>query len=223
MKSVLITLVVIIILAGGGYAGWYYFIKKSPEGGTCTNANRCETGLKCINKTCSSGKTGSTCAKTADCTSVHCVNSVCTEGKKGDACATYKDCDKSLFCKKSVCSEPPSYSQYFDKISIGKIKQGMPPGPDNPIIATTEFKSTDAVEIDFTGVKSTTNGGIYADVADQTSGEIVVSNSSANQKLEGQDRGFGMGLPGGTPNGEYDLNVYYNNELILSTQIKVIS
>jgi hypothetical protein len=221
MKSVLITLVVIIVLASGGYAGWFYLIKKSPEGGTCTSQNRCEEGLKCINKTCSSGKTGSACAQTTDCTSKHCVNSTCTEGKKGDTCATYKDCDKNLFCKKSACSEPPSYSQYFDKISIGKIKQGTPPGPNNPIIPASEFKNTDAIEVDFVGVKPTTNGAIYGEVVDQTTGEIILSNSSDNQKLEGQNRGFGMGLPSATPAGEYDLNVYYNNELILATQIKV--
>ena len=56
--------VIIVVLAAGG-AGWYFFIRKSAEGGSCTSDSRCQTGLKCANKICSSGKIGSTCAGTS--------------------------------------------------------------------------------------------------------------------------------------------------------------
>lgn len=244
-KSFVISIVVLVILALG-FLGWQSLSKKSAEGESCKFEKNCQTGLKCINNICSSGKAGSAClSKTdcltlfcvegkctegkkgdacvtkADCLTNYCVNSKCTEGKKDDVCLTYKDCEKGLFCQKGVCSEPPSYSQYFDRIVISKMKSGMPPGPDNIPIPTTEFKTTDAIEIDLVGVKSTTIGEFYYEVVDQVTGEVVFTTSGYKQKLEGGNTGTGSDLPRVVGEGEFDLNIYYNDEMVYTTTIKV--
>lgn len=244
-KSFVIPIIILVILVLG-FLGWEFLLKKSAEGGDCKSEKDCQTGLKCINNICSSGKAGSPCvAKTdcltsfcvegrctegekgdfcvskTDCLTNYCVNSKCTEGKKNDACLTYKDCEKGLFCKKEVCSEPPSYSQYFNKIVISKMKLGMPPGPNNIPVPTTEFKTTDAIEIDFVGVKSTTVGEFYYEAADLVTGEVVFTTSGYRQTLKGMDTGTGSDLPNKVGEGEFDLNIYYNDELIYTTTIKV--
>lgn len=202
MKKIIIAIFVIIILIVLGFGGWYFFLRKLPEGAVCKSIESCETGLKCVNQICSSGKSGSACVNKTDCLTPfcvegkcaegkrndpcitksdcltdYCINGKCTEGKKDDACSTYKDCEKGLFCKKGVCSEPPSYSQYFNKIVISKMKLGIPPGPNNIPVTTTEFKTTDAIEIDFGGVKSTTKGEAYYEVINPITGEVAFTSS----------------------------------------------
>jgi hypothetical protein len=222
MKKVLIALVIILILAGLGFAGWYFLIRKSTGGGTCTSDQKCVSGLKCVSKICSSGKAGSVCSAKADCTTNFCVNSKCTEGKVNDACKTYQDCQTGFRCLKSVCSNPPSYTKYLDKIQISKINPGSGPGPNNPETVTTEFKNTDAIEVDLIGVKSTTIGDFYYNFVDPTTGEIIRTskNEIGIQQLEGQDRGTGTALSNLIP-GKYEFDIYFNNELIYSTEITV--
>jgi hypothetical protein len=244
-KSFIIPIIILVILALG-FLGWQSLAKKSAEGGSCKSDNNCQTGLRCINNICSSGKAGSVCVNKTDCltpfcvegkcaegkrgdsciTKVdcltnYCVNGKCTEGKKDDTCSTYKDCEKGLFCKKEVCSEPPSYSQYFNKIVVSKMKVGMPPGPNNIPVPTTEFKTTDAIEIDLVGVKQTTIGEFYYEAVDQVTGEVVFTTSGYKQKLEGRDTGTGSDLPRILGKGEFDLNIYYNDEMVYTTTIKI--
>ena len=196
MKKIIIIISIIVILAVLGLGGWYFFLRKLPEGAACKSAENCETGLKCANKICSSGKADS-------------------------ACLTYKDCEKGLFCKKEICSEPPSYSQYFSKIVISKMKVGMPPGSDNMPVETNEFKTGDAIEIDFTGVKPTTKGQVYYEVINPITGEVAFTSSGYKMKLEGRDIGTGSDLPRIVGEGEFDLNIYYNDEIVYTTTIKV--
>lgn len=219
MKAAVWAIVIIVILAGLGFGGWYYFFKKSPEGGTCQNASRCEQGLKCINKTCSSGKVGSTCSQKSDCQSGFCVNSTCTEGKEGNTCATYKDCESGLLCTKSACAKKPDYSKYFEKVTISKMKPGMPPGPNNPTIATTAFTKQDAIEVDFGGVKTTTVGSYYFEFVNSTTGEVAMTTKGLmDTRFEGRDTGSGTDF-GNMASGEYDLNVYFKDELVYSVVI----
>lgn len=220
MKKIFIVPIAILVILVLGFLGWQSLSKKSVEGGSCKSEKNCQAGLKCINNICSSGKAGSVCLSKADCLTPFCVNGKCTEGKKDDACLTYKDCEKGLFCKKEVCSEPPSYSQYFDRIVISKMKM-EPPGPNNIPVPTTEFKTTDAIEIDLAGVKSTTIGELYYEALDPVTGEILFTTSGRKQKVEGRDIGTGSDLPRVVGKGEFELNIYYNNELVYTTAIKV--
>ncbi len=222
MKKIIIAIFIIVLLVALGFGGWYFFLRKLPEGVACKSVENCETGLKCVNKTCSSGNTGSSCEAKTDCKTNFCITNKCTEGKKSDVCLTYRDCGKGLFCKQGICVEPPSYSQYFNKIVVSKMKLGMPPGPNNIPVPTTEFKTTDAIEIDFVGVKSTTIGEFYYEAIDQVTGEVVFTSSGYKQKLEGRDTGTGSDLPRVVGKGEFDLNIYYNDEIVYTTTIKVI-
>jgi len=247
MKKVIWVIVVVIVLVALGFGGWYLFLKKSFEGGACSADSKCQTGLKCVNKICSSGKVGSVCANKddcqtgfcvngkctegkigdncstkTDCKTGFCVNTKCTEGKLGDACTTYKDCNAGLLCIKGTCSQKPDYSKYFDKVTISKMKPGMPPGPKNPTTPTTTFNAaTDAIEVDFVGVKPTTVGPYYFEIVKSTTGEVAKSTKNEMEtKFNGRDTGSGTDL-GNVEPGEYDLNIYYNNELVYSTQITV--
>lgn len=220
MKKIINTIFVIVIIMVIGVGAWYFFMRKLPEGAVCNGGN-CETGLKCLNKICSSGIAGSSCEAKTDCKSNFCVNNKCTEGKKDNVCLTYKDCETGLFCKKGTCSEPPSYSQYFSKIVVSKMKVGTPPGPDNLPVITTEFKTTDALEIDFIGVKSTTIGKAYYEVIDQVTGEVLFSSSGYKIDMQGRDIGTGSDLPRSVGEGVFDLNIYYNDELIYTTVITI--
>lgn len=196
MNKVLIVVIVVVVLAAAGFAGWYFFMKKSAEGGGCRNEVQCEQGLKCVKKICSSGKVSS-------------------------GCVTYKDCAEGLICTKSICTQKPDYTKYFEKVIISKIKPGSGPGPDNPETVTSTFTTADAIEMDFVGVKATTVGEFYYEIVDSTSGEI--SRSSKNEQaleLSGQDRGTGTSLDNVTP-GQYDLNIYFKDELVYSTTITV--
>lgn len=241
-----IWLLIIVLLVIVGAAGWYFFLKKTPEGGVCTTTTKCATGLTCANKICSSGNTGSACERkdqcknnnycvnnkcseglrgdscTAkiDCQTDYCVNGKCTEGKKNDTCITYKDCGIGLFCTKGLCTISPDYTKYFSKIVISKMKPGLPPGPNNPRTVTSNFKTTDAIEIDFYGVKPTTIGEFYFDIVNPITGEVAKTTKGLmEQKLNGQNRGAGTDLQIKT--GQYDLNIYFKNELVYNTQITI--
>jgi hypothetical protein len=216
-----LAIIIILVILVLGFLGWQFLFKKSTEGGSCNFEKNCQAGLKCINNICSSRKAGSVCVSKTDCLTPFCVNGKCTEGKKDDVCLTYKECEKGLFCEKGICSEPPSYSQYFDKIVVSKMKLGMPPGPNNISVPTAEFKTTDAIEIDFVGVKSIAKGEVYYEAIDLITGEVVFTSSSYKIKLEGRDTGTGSDLPRAVGTGEFDLNIYYNDEVVYTTMIKI--
>lgn len=244
-KVILPIALLIFLLGASGIGGWYLFLKKNPEGGSCKSDSRCESGLKCVSGVCSSGKAGSVCSQKADCQTEFCVNGkctegakgdactqktecktnfcvngVCTEGKKEDACVTYRDCEKTLLCQKGVCTARPDYTKYFTKIIVSKMKAGMPPGPNNIPTPTTTFTTKDAIEVDFRGVKSTTVGSYYFEIVDSVTGEVGHTTKWMNAKLEGRDTGSGTDLQMLVP-GTYDLNVYFKEELIYTTQITV--
>lgn len=168
--------------------------QPAKEGQSCSAAQTCETGLKCISNVCSSGKTGS-------------------------ACSTYKDCSTGLFCMKSVCSNPPSYAKYFSKITISKMKQGLPPGPNNVPVPSTEFKTADAVEIDVS-VRSGVSGTLYYELVNLTTGITEISSIDNKQKVRQGNWGTGFGIPNELV-GEFDLNVFYNDELVYTVPIKI--
>jgi len=215
--KVITVIIVLLLLVIMGFGGWYFFLKKSPEGGACVNEQKCEQGLKCLNKICSSGKVGSSCAQKSDCQSQFCAKNLCTEGKKDNVCATYKDCQSGLLCVKSVCATPPDYSKYFTKIIVSKMKVGSPPGPNNVPEPTTQFKTTDAIEVDMEIKSSDVKGEFYYSVVDSKTGEIGFSQQK--QQIDGQSRGTGSDLP--VPPGEYDLNVYFNDELVYTVPITI--
>lgn len=169
--------------------------KPSQEGEACGAKKVCVEGLKCISEACSSGKIGS-------------------------VCANYKDCQSGLYCVKSVCSNPPSYKKYFSKITISKMKQGMPPGPNNMPVPTTEFKTTDAVEIDVVASKEAVDGTFYYELVNATTGETEMTSMAYKQKVIQGNWGTGFGIPGGLE-GDYDLNIYFNEELIFTTSITI--
>jgi hypothetical protein len=101
------------------------------------------------------------------------------------------------------------------------MKIGIPPGPNNIPIPTTEFKTTDGIEIDFVGVKPTTIGEFYYAAINPISGEVVFSTENFKQRLEGRDTGTGSDLPRVVGQGEFELNIYFNNKLVYTTSIKV--
>lgn len=219
-KALLIVLIVIFLVAVG-VGTWYLFMKKSAEGETCNTNSKCETGLNCANKICSSGKAGSSCATKTDCKTDYCVNGKCTDGKVTDACITYKDCDAGLYCKTGACTTPPDYSKYFNKVTISKMKPGLPPSSSNPLTVTTSFKTTDAIEVDFTGVKTTTIGTFYYDFVDSATGEIVRSSKNEQElRFAGRDTGTGTDLSN-LSLGTYDLNIYLVDELVYTTQVTI--
>lgn len=217
-----IIILILVLLALAGFGGWYFLTKKSAEGGACNSNSKCENGLTCANKICSSGKVGSTCENKNGCKTGYCVNGKCTEGKVADVCSTYKDCASGLYCKQGTCTMPPDYTKYFGSIKISKIKPGSGPGVDNPEIATTTFTSADAIEIDFIGVKSTTVGDFYYEAVNSSTGELAISGKDREgiQQFKGQDRGVGTDLSNVSA-GTYDLNIYFKNELVYTTQITV--
>lgn len=167
--------------------------QKGKEGEVCSASKICEEGLKCISNTCSSGVVGS-------------------------ACATYKDCQTGLYCIKAVCSNPPSYTQYFNKIQIGKMKP-EPPGPKNIPVPATEFTSADALEIDVQ-TKTGVTGTLYYELINATTGQTEMSSADNKQKVVPGSWGTGFMIPAGL-SGQYDLNIYFNDELIYTTTITV--
>jgi len=165
------------------------------EGEACDAQKICADGLKCLNNLCSSGQLGS-------------------------ACVNYKDCQSGLYCLKSACSNPPSYKKYFDKITISKMKQGLPPSPNNMPVPTTEFKITDAIEIDVVATKEAAGGTFYYELINSTTGEREMSSADYKQKVVQGNWGTGFGIPGNL-SGDFDLNLYFNEELIYTTPITI--
>lgn len=190
-------------------------------GGACSSLEDCATGF-CVSGFCAEGKKGSVCLSKDDCTTKSCVLNKCSDGKNGDACATYKDCDSGLFCQKGACVAPPDYSKYFNKVIISKMKPGLPPGPNNVPVATNEFKNTDALEIDFSGVKPANTSEFYFEIVNAVSGEVAMSMNGFKQKFAGHDFGTGTDIKMLEP-GDYDLNIYVDNEIAYTAQIKVIN
>jgi len=220
MKKIITILIIVIVLCLAGAGGWYFFSKKNSEGGVCASDSKCQEGLKCINKICSSGEVDSVCLQKSDCKTQLCVNGRCTEGKVGDSCVTYNDCLPGLLCQKSLCITPPDSAKYFNKVIISKMKTGMPPGPDNMPVETTEFKDGDGIEVDFRGVKPTAKGDLYYDFIDAVTGETVVTSKDQWElKLAGQDTGFGTDIRMGA--GVYDFNLYFYF-LLLSTSLIIL-
>lgn len=199
MKKTIIILGLLLLAAGCGSTGNSGTPAPAPaqpaqEGEVCGGQTACQTGLKCINNVCSSGKIGS-------------------------ACATYKDCQSGLNCIKSVCSNPPSYTKYFSKITISKMKPGLPPGPNNVPVPATEFKTTDAIEIDI-NVKPGTTGTIYYELVNSITGLTEFSSPGGKQALRPGNWGTGFGIPSGLL-GDYDINIYYNDELVYTAPITI--
>lgn len=220
MKGFLWGLLIIIILAVAGFGGWYYFLKKVPEGSKCVTSSKCEEGLKCLNKICSSGKTGSSCEQKTDCTGQFCVKNICTEGKLTNACVGSADCQTGLLCLKNACAAKPDASAYFDKMVTSKMKPGTKPESSNLTITSTFSAATDAIEMDFTGVKTTTVGAFYYEFVNTTTGATRSSKNEQQLAFEGRDHGTGTDLANLTP-GEYDLNIYFKDAVIYSTKITV--
>jgi len=220
MKNAVIVILAVILLGGAGAAGWYFFLKKSPEGGACQSAQRCKDDMKCVTKICSSGKVGSVCETKADCQTDFCAIGKCSEGKVGDTCLTYKDCQNGLYCQSSICASPPSYTKYFSKIEISKIRQGASPGPNNIPVPTTEFKKTDAIEIDVVPLAET-NGELTYELVNAVTGVTEISNDNSKMPIKGgQPSGTGFGLPNNVT-GEFELKIYFNDETVMVAFVKV--
>ncbi|MFA4834291.1 MAG: hypothetical protein WC619_05665 [Patescibacteria group bacterium] len=167
------------------------------------------------------GKEGEACNAEKTCaTGLKCLSNVCSSGQLGSACVNYKDCQSGLYCLKSACANPPSYKTYFDKITISKMKQGLPPGPNNIPVPTTEFKIADAMEIDVIATKEAVGGTFYYELINSTTGEKEMSSADYKQKVVQGSWGTGFGLPGGL-SGDYDLNIYFNDELIFTTPVTI--
>lgn len=197
-KAIIWIIVVIIVLAIIGVAIWFFFFKKSDEGGKCRNTNQCITEMNCVSHKCSSGKIGS-------------------------VCDTRKSCQKDLLCQKNACIAKLDFSKYYSSVEISKIKPGSPPGPDNPLVATTTFTAADGIEIDFKGVKPSTTGEYYINIVNLDTGEVTNSTQGKmDTKFEGRDVGMGTDLQS-MPAGEYDVEVYFQNQLIYSTPITISS
>jgi len=214
---VVIAIIVVLLIILGLFA-YFSYTKKSPDGGACRSTKNCESGFSCVNKKCSSGKKGSACNSKNNCKTSFCVKNLCMDGEEGDTCVTYKDCKENMICKNTVCQGMPDYSRYFDKVTISKIKPGIPPGIENPPVETTIFTLNDAIEIDLL-VKEGTIGNLYAEV-NETTGGLVFRNETQEINQPG-DRGTGFALPTNTKPGEYVLNIYFNNEIIYSVPITV--
>lgn len=153
--------------------------------------------------------------------SLKCINNLCSSGKVSEACVNYKDCQSGLYCIKAACSNPPSYKKYFSKITIAKMKQGTPPGPNNMPVPSTEFKTSDAIEIDVTmATKEAAGGTFYYELINSTTGETEMSTAEYKQKIIQGNWGTGFGIPGNLV-GDYDMNIYFNDELIFTTPITI--
>jgi hypothetical protein len=205
----------LIILGTGGFTGWYFFIRKSPEGEICKTSSLCAEGTTCISGKCSSGKAGSVCSIKEDCKTAFCASGRCTEGTAGSSCATYKDCVDDLLCKAKVCAIKPSYTKYFDKIEVSQMKAGIPPGPDNIPVPTTTFTSGQAIEVDFYNSKNTT-GEFWVELINIVTGEKEWATDK--QTITSSRSGTGFQFNG---LGDFDLNVYFNGELVHNVVITV--
>jgi hypothetical protein len=139
-----------------------------------------------------------------------------TQAAKQDSSASLANARQ----EKSVRSNPPSYSKYFNKIVVAKMKAGMPPGPKNIPVPATEFNaSTDAIEIDFEP-KAGITGELYYELIDSTTGQATMSTAGNKMKIDPRGGGTGFGIPFGAI-GNFELNIYFNNELVHAVAVKI--
>ena len=100
------------------------------------------------------------------------------------------------------------------------MKAGMPPGPKNIPVPSTEFSAaTDAIEIDVEP-KAGITGELYYELIDSTTGQTTLSSASNKMKIDQRGGGTGFGVPFGTI-GDFELNIYFNNELIHTVAVKI--
>jgi hypothetical protein len=217
-KKVIIGLVIsllIIILAGGLFAGWWFFYRVIPTGNTCRINQKCSENGKCISGACSIGAVGSSCNVKDDCKTAFCANGRCSEGTEKSTCSTYKDCVDGLLCKSKTCTIKPSYTKYFDRIDVGWMNPGSPPSAENPITPGTTIKSGKTVEVDILNSKKSA-GTFWVEMVNQETGEIAWTTD----KREINDHS-GTGFQFNEV-GNFDLNVYFNNELVYSVTVAMI-
>jgi hypothetical protein len=214
-KKIVIGIVIsllVVILAGGLFAGWWFFYRVVPTGQACRVNQKCSDNGQCISGTCSVGTVGSNCGVKEDCKTAFCTNGKCSEGIAGSTCLNYKDCIEGLLCKSKVCAVKPSYVKYFDRIDIGWMNPGSPPSTNNPIIPGTTIKAGKTVEVDILNNKKTT-GTFWVEMINQETGETAWTTDK--QTISGtQGTGFQFNEVG-----NFDLNVYFNNELVYSVTV----
>lgn len=199
--------VIIILLVAIGFIAF----RKAGEGEQCTYTGACATGLTCINQACSSGKPGSFCSIIEDCKTTFCTNNICSNGKDNEPCKTYEDCDKDYLCEKSLCKKkPPVYTwpSYFKKLELQKMKSGIPPGPDNVPVNASEFKTTDGINLNIS-MKSGISGEVYFEMINPVTGQVIFTYPKFTA-----DGILGRGFPAPKTPGDYQLKVYFKNELV---------
>jgi hypothetical protein len=210
---ILFSIIIVLLVAIGFIA-----FRKAGEGEQCISTGACGNGLKCINELCSSGNSGSFCSIIDDCKTVFCTNNVCSNGKDNELCNTYKDCDKDYLCEKSLCKKKPpvyTWSSYFTKLEMQQMKLGMPPGPDNVPVNAAGFMTTDGINLNIQ-MKSGVTGEIYFEIINPVSGLVIFSYP----KFEASGL-LGRGFPAPKIPGNYQLKIYYKNELVNVIDFKV--
>lgn len=195
MKKYYNVFIIAIIIILIGLIGWIVLFKKAGAGDECKAEKDCYSGLKCISNKCS-------------------------DGKEGSSCNTYKDCKTDLLCKNSICAakpQTPAYAEYFNKIELQKIKNGIAPSSTNIPVASTEFKTTDGMNVDME-MKDDVKGEVYFKIVDAVSGEIVF----AHPKFQASGS-MGRGFSAPQAAGKYDLNIYFEGKLIHTISFEVVS
>jgi len=213
--SIILFSIIIILLAGIGFIAF----RKAGEGEQCAYTGACAAGLTCINQACSSGNPGSFCSIIEDCKTTFCTNNICSNGKDNEPCNTYEDCDKDYICEKSLCKKkPPVYTwpSYFKKLELQKMKSGIPPGPDNIPVNAVEFKTTDGINLNIS-MKSGVSGEVYFEMLNPVTGQVIF----AYPKFTAEGL-LGRGFPAPKTSGNYQLKVYFKDELVDVIDFKVI-
>lgn len=202
-KNVLVLFAILVLIIIISVGGWYLF-SKSNEGGGCNSIKKCAVGLSCTNKICTSninGIAGSSCSTKTDCKTGQCVNKKCSAGKVGDYCRNYTDCASNLSCKSNACAVLPDSSAFFNKVDISKT--------DN-----------NRIRVDFVGVKASTKGPFYFELARQDNREIALTTKHLPETaLSGTDTNISIDLTR-IDAGDYYLNIYLNNEMIYAAPVK---
>jgi hypothetical protein len=141
-------------------------------------------------------------------------------GTDGTPCQTYKDCKKDLLCKDSLCTAPPTYTKYFVKIELQKMNATMKIGPTNQPIASSEFKTSDGIYVEFT-LKPGITGAVYSDLNDAVTGEKLSITAPMTIAPTPTSRlGWAVSTP--KKEGKYELNIYYNDNLTHTIPFNVI-
>lgn len=210
--SIAVVIILILIIVG------FMVFKKGGDGDACKEDKDCASNMKCAANICTSGKIGSFCSQKDQCQSKFCVKSKCTEGKEGSLCSSYKDCQNNMLCINSVCkNQPPlpAYTKYLDRIELQKINLGSAPGPKNIPVATTDFKVGDGINVDMQ-FKKDIKGNMYFDMVDSTTGEKIFMFPEFEAT-----GAIGRGFAAPSQAGQYDLNIYFNKELITTISFTV--